>query len=104
MTLDVRLKRPGGSRCPEGPDGQNVPAALAGGNRRGRSSNVSNVPPVGQHLNTRINVTASPTLSLQVYAQPYISAGDYDDWRELADPRAVRYEDRYRPYLSDHDE
>ncbi len=55
-------------------------------------------------VNTRINFTASPTLSLQLYAQPYISAGDYSDWRELDDPRAERYEDRYRPYFSDHDE
>ena len=49
-------------------------------------------------LTTRINLTASPTLSLQVYAQPFLSVGDYSDWRELADPRAARYADRYRPY------
>ena len=55
-------------------------------------------------LNTRMNFTASPTLSLQLYAQPYISAGTYSDWREIDDPRADRYEDRYRPYLSDDDE
>ena len=56
------------------------------------------------NLNTRMNFTASPTLSLQLYAQPYISAGDYSDWRELADPRAERYADRYQPFLSDHDD
>ena len=55
-------------------------------------------------LNTRINWTASPTLSLQLYAQPYISAGDYSNWRELDDPRAERYADRFRPFLSDADE
>ena len=46
----------------------------------------------------RVNWTASPTLSLQLYAQPFVSSGDFDDWRELADPRAARYVDRYRPY------
>ena len=55
-------------------------------------------------LNTRMNFTASPTLSLQLYAQPYISAGDYSNWRELADPRAERYVNRYQPFLTDHDE
>ena len=55
-------------------------------------------------LNTRLNFTASPTLSLQLYAEPYLSAGDYSDWRELAAPRAERYDDRYRPYLSDADD
>ncbi|MEJ7811182.1 MAG: DUF5916 domain-containing protein [Gemmatimonadaceae bacterium] len=51
-------------------------------------------------LTSRINFTATPTLSLQFYAQPFVSTGDYDDWRELADPRARRYEDRYRPYAT----
>ncbi len=49
-------------------------------------------------LTSRMNFTASPTLSLQVYAQPFMSAGTYSDWRELANPRAEKYEDRYRPY------
>ncbi|MEX2110828.1 MAG: DUF5916 domain-containing protein [Gemmatimonadaceae bacterium] len=49
-------------------------------------------------LTSRINFTASPTLSLQFYAQPFMSAGTYSDWRELANPRADKYEDRYRPY------
>jgi hypothetical protein len=49
-------------------------------------------------LTARLDVTASPTLSLQVYAQPYISNGLYHNWRELADPRAERWEDRWRTY------
>jgi hypothetical protein len=49
-------------------------------------------------LTSRVNFTASPTLSLQFYAQPYMSTGTYSDWRELADPRAESYTDRYRPY------
>ena len=49
-------------------------------------------------LTARINYTASPTLSLQVYAQPFVSKGRYSNVRELATPRAARYQDRYQPY------
>ena len=36
----------------------------------------------------RVNWTYSPTLSLQLYAQPLISAGRYDYYQELARPRS----------------
>jgi hypothetical protein len=49
-------------------------------------------------FNTRFNYTMSPNLSLQVYAEPFVSAGDYSNYKELVDGRAARYEDRYRPY------
>jgi hypothetical protein len=49
-------------------------------------------------LTSRLNFTATPTLSLQVYAQPFISTGTYTDWRELDDPRAGEYADRYKPF------
>jgi len=39
----------------------------------------------------RLNWTYSPTLSLQLYAQPLISAGRYDQFRELARPRSNDY-------------
>ena len=39
----------------------------------------------------RLNWTYSPTLSLQLYAQPLISAGRYDQFRELARPRSNAY-------------
>jgi hypothetical protein len=50
-------------------------------------------------LNSRLNFTASPTLSMQFYAAPFITKGEYTNWRELANPRAEKYEDRYKPYL-----
>ncbi len=50
-------------------------------------------------LSSRFNFTASPTLSLQFYAQPFMTTGTYSNWRELANPRAEKYEDRYTPYL-----
>lgn len=49
-------------------------------------------------LNTRFNYTMTPNLSLQVYAQPFVSAGEYSNYKELVDGRAERYEDRYRAY------
>ncbi|AHG89000.1 hypothetical protein J421_1463 [Gemmatirosa kalamazoonensis] len=45
-----------------------------------------------------LDVTATPTLSLQLYAEPFVSAGKYDDVRTLADPRARRYDDRFTPF------
>jgi hypothetical protein len=50
-------------------------------------------------LSSRMNFTASPTLSVQFYAQPFMTKGKYSNWRELANPRAEKYEDRYKPYL-----
>jgi hypothetical protein len=49
-------------------------------------------------LTTRINYTATPNLSLQFYGSPFISAGEYSNWRELDDPRAKNYDDRLRPF------
>lgn len=49
-------------------------------------------------INTRFNYTMTPNLSLQVYAEPFVSAGAYSNYKELVDGRAERYEDRYRPY------
>ena len=51
-------------------------------------------------MNGRVNFTASPTLSLQFYAQPFVSTGEYSKWRELADPRASTYAARYKGYDS----
>lgn len=49
-------------------------------------------------VTTRLNFTATPTLSMQIYAQPFMTGGDYSNWRELADPRAASYVSRYQPY------
>lgn len=52
-------------------------------------------------LTFRFNYTMTPTLSLQVYAQPFVSAGDYEGYKELADPRHEDYAQRYQPYAYD---
>jgi hypothetical protein len=46
----------------------------------------------------RLDFTATPTLSVQLYAEPFVTAGEYVRVRELADPRARRYDARFRPY------
>jgi hypothetical protein len=50
-------------------------------------------------VTARLNYTFTPTMSLQVYAQPFITKGTFSNVRELsATPRAARYEDRYVAY------
>jgi len=40
-------------------------------------------------MNTRVNVTFTPNLTLELFAQPFISSGAYDDFREFAAPREL---------------
>jgi hypothetical protein len=47
---------------------------------------------------SRVNYTASTALSVQLYAEPFLTTGRYFRLRELASPRAARYDDRYRPF------
>ena len=54
-------------------------------------------------LTTRINYTFTPALSLQIYAEPFVTTGIYSDWRELADPRAADYAARFRPFTGQGD-
>jgi hypothetical protein len=49
-------------------------------------------------LTTRVNYTMSPTLSLQIYAEPFVSAGDYSNYKELVDGRSDDWRTRYAPY------
>jgi hypothetical protein len=43
----------------------------------------------------RMDYAFTPTLSLQLYAQPFVSAGTYGAFKQVADPMASRYEDRF---------
>jgi len=49
----------------------------------------------------RFDVTATPNLTFQLYASPFVSKGTYSNIRELNDPRAASYEDRYKPYADE---
>jgi hypothetical protein len=49
-------------------------------------------------VTTRVNYTMSPTLSLQLYAQPFVSGGGYTGFKELVDGRNLDYFQRYSPF------
>jgi len=51
-------------------------------------------------LTMRLGYIFSPTLSLQFYAQPYLTSADYSDFKAVADPRAATLRDRFRPYAA----
>jgi hypothetical protein len=52
-------------------------------------------------LTERVNYTVTPNLSIQIYAEPFVSAGDYSRFKELANGRAREYDVRYSPYTYD---
>jgi hypothetical protein len=41
-------------------------------------------------LETRVNWTLRPTVTLQLYAQPFFASGDYSSFNEFAAPRVVK--------------
>ena len=47
-------------------------------------------------MTLRANWTFSPHLTLQVYAQPYISSGRYTELKDVDNPGAARFADRFR--------
>lgn len=49
-------------------------------------------------MTSRFDYTATPALTFQMYLAPYVTVGHYTKLRELADPRAASYGDRYKPY------
>jgi hypothetical protein len=46
----------------------------------------------------RVNYTLTPNLSVQSYAEPFVSAGRYQNYKELVNGRAREHADRYAPY------
>lgn len=51
-------------------------------------------------LSLRINVSFTPELSLEYYAQPYIFTGKYTDYKRITDSKAVGFNDRYHQFSS----
>ena len=49
-------------------------------------------------LTTRVSYAATPALSVEWYAQPYVSRGMYSSVRELNVPRSPVYDLRLKPY------
>jgi hypothetical protein len=48
----------------------------------------------------RLNYTITPMLSFESYVQPFVSVGEYTDWRALANGRAQNVTERFRPYTA----
>lgn len=44
-------------------------------------------------METRVNISISPRLTFQLYAQPLLSSGDYVGYRQLADTRTFDFRD-----------
>lgn len=49
-------------------------------------------------MTARASFTATPLLTFQFYAQPFMSAGSFADWREINSARASQYDNRFAPY------
>ena len=49
-------------------------------------------------MTTRVNYTITPTLSVQIYARPFVSAGEYTQFRRLVDGRSRQFDGRYADY------
>jgi hypothetical protein len=49
-------------------------------------------------LTGRLDFTLTPTLSLELYAQPFISAGQYTDFRTVRDPRNPDFDQRFHTF------
>lgn len=50
------------------------------------------------NLTARLNWTLAPTLSLEFYAQPFVTAGSYARFRGVGDPQARHFDERFRIY------
>jgi hypothetical protein len=48
--------------------------------------------------NIRANFTFTPNLTLQTYLNPFITKGDYTEWKRLGDARSPTYDERFIPY------
>jgi uncharacterized protein DUF5916/cellulose/xylan binding protein with CBM9 domain len=58
----------------------------------------ANIKQTTYALTERLNYTMTPNLSLQLYAQPFVSGGDYGGFKELVNGRSLDYDGRYSPY------
>ncbi|HYJ78477.1 MAG TPA: DUF5916 domain-containing protein, partial [Longimicrobiaceae bacterium] len=52
-------------------------------------------------ISTRINYAFTPKLTLEFYAQPFVAAGEYSEFKEVVAPQADDFDDRFRNYGSE---
>jgi hypothetical protein len=46
-------------------------------------------------LTARLDLALTPELTLQFYGQPFVSSQGFGEWKQVADPRARDYDDRF---------
>ncbi|MEP6835579.1 MAG: DUF5916 domain-containing protein [Gemmatimonas sp.] len=52
-------------------------------------------------MSTRLNYTATPTLTFEFYGQPFVASAKYSNVREIsATPEAARFDDRYQSFVA----
>lgn len=56
---------------------------------------------VTTQLTFRLSYNLTPDFTIECYAMPFISAGNYSDFRYVSNPRAGIYKDRYAPIRDD---
>ncbi|NJO88192.1 MAG: hypothetical protein HC831_03895 [Chloroflexia bacterium] len=49
-------------------------------------------------LTARIDFNITPDLTIQYYASPFVSAGDYSEFKKVTSPKADNYADRFQLY------
>jgi hypothetical protein len=69
---------------------QGVDDALAT-NTFGRRHVFADLDQTTLSMDTRVEWTFTPTLSLQMYAQPFVATGDYDNLKEFLRPRSYEF-------------
>ncbi len=52
-------------------------------------------------VSLRLNYSFRPNLSLQYYGQPYVSNGDYSEFKRITDPSNSIYEDRFQNFTEE---
>ena len=52
-------------------------------------------------MDARLNVTFTPELSLELFAQPFVSVGHYSAYRRVDEPRAEPFHHRYHTFDAD---
>ena len=49
-------------------------------------------------MTVRLDYTLTPTLSIQLYAEPFLTAGIYRNYKEVVNPLADSYKRRFRTF------
>jgi hypothetical protein len=52
-------------------------------------------------VRVRANVTLTPNMSIQLYAEPFMSTGEYVGLRDVLDPKAPTFDGRFRDFTDE---